>query len=71
MADSEVKKVVRAARKQGFTVEQLPSRHWRISRGEKSVTLASTPSDHRSTKNAIAQLRRELGFQYGKHANTR
>lgn len=60
----EVNQVIREARKQGLAVEQT-RRHYRVFHPDnpaRFVILPATPSDGRSLKNAIAAMRRELGF---------
>jgi hypothetical protein len=63
MADKDLKKLVRAARKQGWTVEQTKNGHWRFKApdGIGLVHASGTASDHRSMANLLAQLKR-YGF---------
>lgn len=56
--DREVDKLVGAAHSQGFAISRTGSGHLRLSKGGESVVVPSTPSDHRSVKNARAALRR-------------
>lgn len=66
----DFKKIKAAAEAQGFRVTQTGSGHWRFvppSQKAQIVILASTPSDHRSIKNALGLLRRS-GFNDGIHA---
>lgn len=63
---SEQAKLLKALQAQGFTVHRTSKNHLlvRDARGKAVTTLAGTPSDLRSMRNAISQLRR-AGFQWG------
>jgi predicted RNA binding protein YcfA (HicA-like mRNA interferase family) len=66
-ATKEVKALVRHLRRQGFTVSLTKrSGHYKVRHPESPgmVILPSTPSDARSLRNAVAQLRR-IGFVPG------
>ncbi len=67
MAD-EIKELLDAAKEKGWRVEQTKKGHWRCYApdGENIVTLPGTPSDRRSIRNAIAQMRR-YGFHWKGH----
>lgn len=55
----DLRKMVKALEKQGFTVRQTKNNHYNVTRdGAYIVTLPGTPSDWRSMKNALAALRR-------------
>ena len=43
---------------QGWAVSNTKSGHIKVERGGKTVILPTSPSDHRSWKNLIAELRR-------------
>lgn len=59
----EVRALVRAAEKQGFTVKEKKN-GWMLHspNGQGSVMIHKTPSDHRALSNARTRLRR-YGFQ--------
>ena len=62
--NKDVQRIVKAAKAQGFTVTTTGKGHPMFHRDGKFVcTGPSTPSDHRSIPNLIAQLRR-AGFQW-------
>jgi hypothetical protein len=67
MAD-EVRELLDAAEKQGWRVELTKKGHWRCYApdGINIVIVSGTPSDRRSLRNAIAQMRR-YGFQWKGH----
>jgi len=57
----------RAAEAQGWIVERTKGKHWRFippDRTKRMVVTGGTPSDMRSIRNFLADLRRQ-GFQYG------
>jgi len=61
-AYSEMKAVLRSLEQQGFTTTKTRGGHWRVEhpamRGP--VFGAATPSDHRSIKNFLALVKRQL-----------
>lgn len=63
--DSETRKVVRALRKQGFTVDRTTKGHLRVydPDGNFVTTHSGTPSEYRGWKNFLSDLRR-AGFQW-------
>jgi hypothetical protein len=79
----EMKKIVRACQDQGLTKHDRPKNgHYLISNfdlvtdengnvrpGERliKVSIACSPREDRGVNNAVARLRRELGFQWKGH----
>lgn len=63
--NKELRPVVKALEDQGFTVVQSTRNHYKVynAKGRLVGTLASTPSDVRSMRNAIAYLRK-AGFEW-------
>lgn len=62
--DKDLKKIVEALRKQGFTVEVTSKGHVMVFRdGALVVTFSGTASDWRSLKNGLAKARR-AGFEW-------
>lgn len=63
--NKDLRKLVKALKEQGFTVEVGKKNPHPIVRkgGRRIATLSSTPSDNRSWKNDIADLRR-AGFTW-------
>ncbi|MFE4512572.1 type II toxin-antitoxin system HicA family toxin [Kitasatospora sp. NPDC056783] len=60
--NKEVRDLERALVKQGFDVERSAKNHLIVRKdGRRLATIASTPSDPRALKNAVAPLRR-AGF---------
>jgi hypothetical protein len=59
--DKDVKKLIKACKDQGFVVEYRKSGHpvVRHPDGTHITDLASTPSEYRGWRNALARLRRE------------
>jgi len=62
---NEVKELLDAAEKQGWRVERTKKGHWRCYApdGDTIVIVPGTPSDRRSLRNAVAEMRRG-GFQW-------
>lgn len=61
--DKDLKKLLKALVKAGFEVRVTKKGHHAVYLGERWITtLAGTPSDHRSSKNALAALKR-AGFK--------
>ena len=60
MATKEIRKLVARLQDQGWRVDQLKSGHYRAYApdGEGTVHIPGTPSDHRSLRNTVAQLKR-------------
>lgn len=58
--DKELRRLLKAAEAQGFTVERTAKGHWLIrnAQGRAVATISGTPSDHRSWRNGLAALRR-------------
>jgi hypothetical protein len=56
----ELRRLIKALEAQGFTVRATRGQHYQVrnAEGELVATLAGTPSDGRSWKNALAALRR-------------
>jgi len=55
----EMRKLVRAARDRGWTVELTRNGHWRFLRdGSPLLYSSSTPQDNRTIANTLAMLRR-------------
>ncbi|MGW0061404.1 hypothetical protein ACWDTT_15940 [Streptosporangium sandarakinum] len=64
MANHETRKIIRALKQQGFTVEVKGHRHPKIFKDGKLVAqIPGTPSKYSSFANTIAGLRR-IGFVY-------
>ncbi|NNG20478.1 hypothetical protein HJ590_13065 [Naumannella sp. ID2617S] len=62
--DKDMKKLVKALEKQGFTCSLTTKGHVAVYRGGVLVaTFSGTASDWRSMKNALAPLRR-AGFEW-------
>ncbi|MER6522618.1 hypothetical protein ABT246_38030 [Streptomyces sp. NPDC001553] len=60
----DIKKLIKELKRQGFDVDTTTGNHSRVSlNGRFVTTLASTPSNVRGWKNAIAVLRRH-GFAW-------
>jgi hypothetical protein len=60
----DIRKLCKELSRQGFDIRATRRGHLLVERGGVVVAgLAGTPSDHRSIKNSLAQLRR-AGFQY-------
>ncbi|MFE1785623.1 hypothetical protein ACFW9F_24380 [Streptomyces sp. NPDC059506] len=63
MANKEVRQLLKKLARQGFDVELTRNGHYKVYWDGRFVgTLAGTPSDHRSLKNSVANLKR-AGFQ--------
>ncbi len=64
--DKDLRKLQKALDAQGFEYRATRKGHYLVKRNGKVVTtLTGTPSDHRSRKNELAELRR-AGFEYGR-----
>jgi biotin operon repressor len=64
MKQKDIRKLCKELKNQGFNVRATRRGHLLVEReGVVVAGLAGTPSDHRSIKNSIAQLRR-AGFEY-------
>jgi hypothetical protein len=63
LVSGDLRKLLKAAEAQGFTVERTSKGHWlvRDAEGLAVATIAGTASDHRSWRNALAYLRK-AGF---------
>jgi hypothetical protein len=62
--DKDLKKILDALRKQGFTIEVTTKQHVMVYMGEALVaTFSGTSSDWRAMKNGISEARRH-GFQW-------
>jgi len=59
MASKEIKDLVRELQRQGWTVEQRKSNHFKATppNGKGCVFFPATPSDWRSIKNTKAKLK--------------
>lgn len=61
--DKDLKKLLKEAEKEGFTVTRTTRGHIKVTREGRFVTMfAGTASDHRGFKNGLAAMRR-AGFQ--------
>ncbi len=62
--NKEMKQLVKRLKKQGIEVDQSGKhlKAHRKGRPKPYVVMPRTPSDHRSIKNTVADLRRVLGF---------
>ncbi|MDX3298687.1 type II toxin-antitoxin system HicA family toxin [Streptomyces scabiei] len=61
---SDQRRLEKALKEQGFDVVPTKGNHKTVYKnGRRVTTLAGTPSDHRSAKNSLADLRR-AGFQW-------
>lgn len=60
----DMKRLRQALVAQGFTVERARNGHWKVTTpdGRARVQMAHSPSDYRSIRNTVAQLKR-LGYQ--------
>lgn len=60
---NDTRQLIKALKAQGFLVERTGKNHWTVrnAAGERVATIAGTPSDRRSWKNALAPLKR-AGF---------
>ncbi|MBO3146372.1 hypothetical protein GZ176_11905 [Dermatophilus congolensis] len=62
--DKDLRKIVKALEKQGYTVTLTRRNHVSVSKdGKRVATFSGTPSDRRSLLNGIAALRR-TGFTW-------
>ena len=65
MPKKEIRQLIKELEKQGFRVTQAGSGHfiaWPPDVEVRPVTIPSTPSDYRSMRNTLADLRR-AGFE--------
>lgn len=64
MMDKDLKKLVKALKAAGYSVEETRRGHIRVSKGGRLLTTFSgTASDRRSLANGLAPLKRD-GFQW-------
>lgn len=65
MPSKSLRKIIREAEKQGWTVKATKNNHWRFYApdGVNIVHASGTASDHRTLDNLLAQLKR-YGFQW-------
>lgn len=63
--NKDLRKLLKAVEDQGFTARRTSGGHWQIrgTDGRVVAVIAGTPSDVRSWKNTIADLRR-AGFEW-------
>lgn len=62
--DKDLKKIIKALRKQGFEIEVTTKQHVEVFRdGVKVTTFSGTASDHRSLDNSVSKARR-AGFKW-------
>jgi len=62
--DKDLRKIVKALRAQGFTVEITAKQHVIVSREDRVIAVfAGTASDWRSLRNSLAPLKR-AGFRW-------
>lgn len=61
---TSVADLIKALEQQGFTVERARNKHWKVTiDGHVVMNMVCTPSDYRSVKNQISDLRKH-GFQW-------
>lgn len=59
----DVLRLVDELQRRGCTVRRTARGHWVVSRpGVGSVTIGTTPSDHRAWRNILGDVRRHLGI---------
>lgn len=65
MDRKQFRDLFRALDAQGFTYRRTGTGHWQVRNpdGRVVTVMASTPSDHRSMRNSLADLRR-AGFNW-------
>lgn len=64
--DKELRQIVKALEEQGFEVRVTSKQHLMVWRnGKPAATISGTPSDWRSRRNGLAQLKR-FGFIWPK-----
>ena len=63
--NKEIRAIIEEAERQGWRSRPMANGHTRLygPDGRTQITLPGTPSDYRSLKNAIADMRR-VGFQW-------
>ncbi|QHO90281.1 hypothetical protein CWT12_01520 [Actinomyces sp. 432] len=62
--DKDLKKILKAAEKDGYDIRTTKRGHIVVSRdGRRVTTFAGTASDRRSLRNGLAALRRD-GFEW-------
>lgn len=62
--DKDLRKIIKALKKQGFEVEITKRGHVRVFKdGHKVATFSGTPGDWRSLKNSLSDVKR-LGFRW-------
>lgn len=75
MANKEITELLADLAAEGYTVARSGGGHWRVTRPDlpaaRSVFVPSTPSDRRSMKNTLADLRRNLGYERGRQMEKR
>ncbi len=64
MATKEIRRLVKALQSQGWRVEETKKGHFLAyaPNGVGLVTIPGTPSDHRSLRNTVSELRKH-GYQ--------
>lgn len=63
--DQDTKVVLKALEKAGFDIRATKSGHPMVYKdGRMITTFSKTASDRRAFKNALAQIKRETGFQW-------
>lgn len=60
-AKAQMRGLLRKLADAGCAAETNGSGHVKVRRGDKTLTIATTPSDHRAVMNAYAEARRVLG----------
>ena len=62
--NKEINKILRELKRRGCTVRPTGGGHWRVSRdGHQSITMAKSPTDHRTLMNVRQDVRRYLGIE--------
>ncbi|MCH9837315.1 hypothetical protein K0U83_16755 [bacterium] len=61
--NKDVRKMVKALKREGLTVKPSRSQHLNIYQGDRRVaTMPVSPSDYRWSKNLMADIRRTTGI---------
>ncbi|WP_143542732.1 hypothetical protein [Rhodococcus qingshengii] len=63
--DHDTKVILKALEKAGFEIRKTTAGHPMVYRdGQMITTFSKTASDRRAVKNALAQLKRQTGFEW-------
>lgn len=61
--NKEVRKMVKALKREGLTVKPSRNQHLNVYQGDKRVaTMPVSPSDHRWARNLMSDIRRTTGI---------